>query len=407
MRFLVLSRFPPGLLNGGAAIRNNQHIAALRGLGEVDVVTITSDSTVQRSSERTNHDPVFVKQQGPLSLRKAIWHKLLKRSPFIEPRFLDNLDPRALDWIHESAKTAPYDLAIVEELALAHYIPFASRHAHTVVYDAHNVEGPLRWEISKMGNKTIRPLDKMRGRRIFFEEKRAVKKADLIWTCSNLDSAIIRQHYGQSVRTSAIPNAIDLDLYPSMEFEKTDSLWSLHPLRMLYLGSYSYAPNAEAALTLINEVLPLVRLEAPECELLIVGRDPTKEMRDAASGVENVTITGPVRDTRDYLREPCILTLPIRLGSGTRLKILEAFAAQVPIVTTKKGCEGIDGVDEKHLLIRDEPAEIASAVLELHTNSERRKTISRNAYNLANTSYSWRHVKTLVSHEIDQIQKQN
>src|SRR5690606_1229639 len=112
-------------------------------------------------------------------------------------------------------------------------------------------------------------------------------------------------------------------------------------------------------------------------------------MREAAAGRSDITITGAVDSILPHLQRPSIVTLPITLGSGTRLKILEAFATQRPVVSTAKGAEGLEVTDGQHLLLRDDAEGMAAAVVELWTDRERRARLCETAHRLVSERYSW------------------
>jgi glycosyltransferase involved in cell wall biosynthesis len=140
---------------------------------------------------------------------------------------------------------------------------------------------------------------------------------------------------------------------------------------------------------LIREVLPSLRTHGCQARVVLVGRDPTDAMRAAARQDSCVHVTGTVESVLPYLEQPCVVTLPIDVGSGTRLKILEAFALDRPVVSTAKGVEGIAGVDGQHLLIREDSASIARAVIDLWNAPRVREKLCANALELVRNYYSW------------------
>ncbi|MGH8021047.1 MAG: glycosyltransferase [Opitutaceae bacterium] len=165
--------------------------------------------------------------------------------------------------------------------------------------------------------------------------------------------------------------------------------WSSLPATVLYMGSFPYYPNEDAAIRLIRDVMPALRKFDPQARAVIVGRDPTPAMREAAQDDPNITITGAVESIVPFLREPCVVALPIALGGGTRLKILEAFAAGAPVVSSCKGAEGIEAADGVELFLRDEPEDFARAVMNLWCNPALRGRMRAAARQLVSRRYSW------------------
>src|SRR5687767_2092879 len=196
-------------------------------------------------------------------------------------------------------------------------------------------------------------------------EKQIVEAADLIWACSDFDAREIARVYGRGSGVTVVPNAVDVEAYRRPGASPPGADWSGTPLTMLYAGLFAYPPNAEAARRLVREVLPAVRARGREARVVLVGRDPAPELLEAAREIPGIELTGAVENVVPYLERPCIVTLPITVGSGTRLKILEAFAVGRPVVSTSKGAEGLDAVDGDHLLIREDIDTIADAVIDL------------------------------------------
>jgi glycosyltransferase involved in cell wall biosynthesis len=158
---------------------------------------------------------------------------------------------------------------------------------------------------------------------------------------------------------------------------------------MVYPGSFAYPPNAAAAIRLMTDVLGAVRTRGFEARVVLVGREPGAALLAAAARDRDVHVTGAVESVLPYLEQPCVVTLPIDGGSGTRLKILEAFAIGRPVVSTVKGAEGIDAVDGVHLLIRHDARAIADAVIQTWHRRDLRAQLCANALDLVRQRYSW------------------
>jgi glycosyltransferase involved in cell wall biosynthesis len=158
---------------------------------------------------------------------------------------------------------------------------------------------------------------------------------------------------------------------------------------MVYPGLFAYSPNEDAALRLVSQVLPAVRARGYRARVVLVGSQPTPAMRAWSAADPDVEVTGPVDSVLPYLEQPCVITLPIALGSGTRLKILEAFAVGRAVVSTAKGAEGLDAVDGTHLFVRDEPAAMAEAVVRVWNDARLRAGLCAQALELVRRQYSW------------------
>ena len=135
-------------------------------------------------------------------------------------------------------------------------------------------------------------------------------------------------------------------------------------------------------------MLPLVRERLPGFGVKIVGHSPVPAVRELGD-IDGVEVTGAVEDTRPYLRGALVVVVPLRAGSGTRLKVLEAFAMGRPVVSTTLGAEGIDAADGEHLRLADDPRGFADRVVELAGSPEERARLAAAGRRLAEERYGW------------------
>jgi glycosyltransferase involved in cell wall biosynthesis len=147
-------------------------------------------------------------------------------------------------------------------------------------------------------------------------------------------------------------------------------------------------PNVDGVVYFLREIWPLIAAACPDARFVVVGADPAPAIRAHAG--PGVTIVGPVDDLRPHLAAASVVVVPLRLGSGTRLKILEAWAMARPVVSTALGAEGLDAVPGRHLLIADEPANFASAVLRVLRDPGLGDDLGRAGRTLVTEHYSWR-----------------
>jgi glycosyltransferase involved in cell wall biosynthesis len=152
---------------------------------------------------------------------------------------------------------------------------------------------------------------------------------------------------------------------------------------LIFTGSFSYSPNFEAMIWFVNQVYPLIQAQAPEVRLMITGDQSDRVL----PLVKNVTLTGLVDDVRPLIARSWVSLVPILTGGGTRLKILEAMALHVPVVSTEKGAEGLDVKDGQHLLIANTPESFAEAVLCLVKDHHLRRRLVDSAYGLVRERY--------------------
>jgi glycosyltransferase involved in cell wall biosynthesis len=150
-----------------------------------------------------------------------------------------------------------------------------------------------------------------------------------------------------------------------------------------------FRPNVDGVLWFVQNVLPRIRQEAPGTRLWVVGRDPHRRL-DTLTDDPGVVVTGWVEDVRPYIDAAALYVVPLRIGGGTRLKVLEAMAMGKAIVATALGCEGFDLVPDQELVVADTPTEFAAGVLALLQQPERREHLGRAAQRFAASRYDWR-----------------
>ncbi len=159
--------------------------------------------------------------------------------------------------------------------------------------------------------------------------------------------------------------------------------------RLLYTGSVSYGPNAEAVAHFARDILPLVASAVPEARLLVTGGLPAA----LPPGVQHpgVTLTGWLSDEvlEALYRGSRACVVPLLSGTGTRIKILEALARGVPVVSTSKGAEGLAVVDGEHFLIADEPAAFARATIRLLRDPDFAERLGARGRAFVRQRYDW------------------
>lgn len=224
----------------------------------------------------------------------------------------------------------------------------------------------------------VRDKSDIRAWRAFHQ--RLVTEADAVTVCSHVD----REAMPHSSRIWVVPNGADVR--PGQTRPRPEG-----PPVVLYHGQLTYAPNIDAARVLVREVFPLLRREVPDVRIRLVGR--VDERVQALHSPPDVVVTGLVDNIEPELDRASLLIVPLRSGGGTRLKILEAFAARLPVVSTAIGAEGLDVESGRHLLIADDPPSIAACGVELLHDDSMRRHMTDEAFKLVSERYDWRIIR--------------
>lgn len=211
-------------------------------------------------------------------------------------------------------------------------------------------------------------------------ERRALRRAKLFLAVSKDDRSLWEQIHPGSKAVIA-PNGVDLEYFrPAQQAERENSL--------LFSGSLNYQPNADAVRWFYAEILPLIQAARAEVHWQITGWGPPADVL-AMNDQHTIEVTGFVADIRPYLASSAVVIVPVRLASGTRLKILDAWAMGKAVVSTRMGAQGLLAVDQENILLADEPEEFAAAVLKLLVNPTERQRLGQAGRRTVETHYSW------------------
>jgi glycosyltransferase involved in cell wall biosynthesis len=199
-------------------------------------------------------------------------------------------------------------------------------------------------------------------------------------------------HPMEDLPITVIPIAVDTQQIRPVE-RQTDSL------RILTMGTLYYPPNADGIRWFIQDVFPLIRHALPDVRLTVVGKNPPKDfLRLANESRDSIVVTGYVPDLDPYFAESTMMVIPVRAGGGMRVRILEAFARAMPVVTTTVGLEGIQAQPGSDVMVADTPDEFAKAVIGILGDKHLQAKLSMNGRRLAESKYDWQVVLKHLDH---------
>ena len=295
--------------------------------------------------------------------------------------------------LSELVKDHTFDFIQIEGLELGPYLAALARSGPAagkprLLYDAHNAEFliqrraflndrrlPSRWPAALYSG--------LQTPRLTAFEAEACRAAHVV-TCVSTEDAAALRHLVPGLQPVIVPNGIDFDSYQAAAAPP-----ELQTACMVaFTGKMDYRPNIDAALWFIEAILPRIRAVRPEVQFYVVGQKPPEQLR-RLHGQHGVVVTGVVEDPRPYIAAAAVYVAPLRMGGGTRFKLLEAMAQGRPIVSTTLGAEGFAVQSGRELLLADRPADFAGAVLRLLETPAEAQGLAQAGRAFARAGYDW------------------
>jgi sugar transferase (PEP-CTERM/EpsH1 system associated) len=386
MRLLVLTPQLPYPPHQGTSLRNFNLIAQLAKRHQVCLLTfLEPDQSLKEADPLLDRcqwiDTVPVSQRSDsLRLRQM----LTTRRPDMAWRlwsttFLDRLAKRLAE--------APFDVVQIEGIELAPYLPTvrAVQPRPLIVYEGHNAEWILQKRAFLTDLRTPRrwpaaAYSFVQWMRLRSYEAEVCRRVDRVVAVSEADRDAILT-IAPEVAVTVVPNGVDLD-------EHTGYTGPVQSFELVFTGKMDFRPNVDAMLWMGREVWPLIHRHRPQARLAIVGQRPHSRL-NALRESPGITITGWVADVRPYIGGATVYVAPLRVGGGTRLKLLQAMAMGKAIVATSLGAEGFPVTHGRELLLADSADSFAQAVLALLDDRQQRTQLGKAARGFVEANYGW------------------
>ncbi len=392
MRILFLSPYVPLPPDFGGALRIYNLLKGLSQFHEVTLLTFGGKDKLDllnASKGLLYMDFHLVKPTWAWRFRRlaqlfALFTKKSFFSLFTKSKEMQNK-------INEILSSRDFDLIQIEFPIMAgfHFNTNAIK-----ILDEHNIEYDNFYRIWK---KTKSPLIRFHYKREFVksqeEEINVCKKMDAILTVSEKDRLILQKET-PGIPKYIIPNGVDVEYFKP-------SLIEIEPYSMVFTGMMAYVPNHDGINYFLDEIFPVIINEIPEAKIYIVGSHPPKSIVKRSS--RNIIVTGYVPDVRNYVWRSSLYVVPLRMGGGTRLKVLEALAMKKTVISTTIGCEGIDVVDNESVLIADDPKDFAKKSAQILRNPELGLNITNQGSKIIHSKYCWEVVTRNLEHVIQTV----
>lgn len=287
---------------------------------------------------------------------------------------------RASLGLRQLIETEKFDVVVCDFLAAAGMVPW--HFPIPKVLFTHNVEA-LIWkrQCAVARNPLWKAISWREYRTTDLAERRYLNLADHVLTVSETDREIFARTIDPA-KITVIPTGVDLDFFQPAAGEE-------QPNTLVFTGSMDYMPNEDGICYFAEQILPRIRRDVPNASLLVVGRRPSSRLLKLAAATPGVEVTGAVDDIRPYVRRGSVYIVPLRVGSGTRLKIFEAMAMGKAVISTTVGAEGLPVRSELDILLADTPEEFANSAVRLLGDPNLRGVLGRAARELVAQKHSW------------------
>lgn len=384
MKILIISPYLPWPLYGGNVVRIYGILRELSKRGHEIVLLagyngppLADDHPVSRLCKEVRFypPPASARRARPVAAALA---SVLSPLPYTAAKFGQAVE-RSIRAVLESD---PFDLILANFAFTAHLIPAEWARRTPVVLDEHESEGLLWRQYRRHGGVAKRAFAVLNLAKLRWFQKAVFSRIVALLSASEREADYTRTLLPPGVKLWTVPNGVDTEFFVRARLEDTD------PNAILLCAGFGVYRNAEAAIWFARQVFPRVKKTMPAAEFWIVGSDPPAEVKQLAD-IPGIHVTGTVEDVRPYYCRAAVAVAPYRYGEGTKLKVLEAMACGVPVVTTQIGCQGINVQDGEDICMVETAESFAAGVIGLLVDAGRRRAMGARARQLIEQEYAW------------------
>jgi glycosyltransferase involved in cell wall biosynthesis len=390
LRVLYVCQFPPSPPRFGAQVRMHGLMTALAARHDVWAVCCAEPAELEESRRAMEEYCRGVELVPDTTSASTLRKRLLQLRSLASTRTFERhlfTTPALQRRIAEVLAARRFDVVNVEGPFVAHHRFRAAPPGAPpprLVLDEHNVEYDVhRQTVERGGGGLARRLyNAVNWRKMRREEEALWGRVDAITVTSPRDAARVRAAR-PGARVAVVPNGVDVERFRPRPGDPLPD-----GRTVLFFGALDYYPNSEGLLAFLDEAWPRVLATHPAARLRVLGRRPPPAL--VARQGPGIEIAGFVEDLRPSLAAAAVVVVPLRLGGGTRLKILEAMAMGKPVVSTSLGAEGLDAAHGRELLLADDPERFAAEVRRVLGDRALAARLGKAARAFVERRYAWR-----------------
>lgn len=384
MRVLYFSPRIAWPIISGAHLRDfyfAQYLAQKAQLTYIGLVAEDADKQADLLRRQLGNDAQVIALRRDATYRRTnILRGLIGPTPL---NVLNYTSPRVLAEVDHIMREQSFDTIQIESM---HLIAYARRIRQLapqsrLILDWHNIESEILARYAENDSNPLRALYARRTSHLSRDvETELLRLCDAHTVCSGREREVLHERVPDA-RIEVAGNGVDCEFFaanPAPDQPRND---------VLFMGRMDYHANVDAALYFVSKIWPLIHARRPELRLVIAGAQPAEPI--LALREQGITVTGTVDDVRPYYQSALTSVVPLRVGGGTRLKVLEAMAAGTPVVSTTLGAEGLEVAPGKDIVIADSPDAMAEAVVSLQAGSPQWQEVAANGRRLVKAKYDW------------------
>lgn len=385
MKILIIDEWIPLPLESGKKIRTFNLIKKLANLHEIVYLAYVNIFTDERKIEVLKENGIRVISINDNRVKKWTIYYYLKivKNIFSNKPFSTgyHIKKELIDKLIETMPIEKPDLVHCEWTNLAPILEYIKDKPKVIA--AHNIESDIWYRLAKATNNPLKKIiARNQATKIEELEKEWYPMVDHCIAVSQKDAEIIKSYGGVA---TVVDNGVDVQYYSEyINHKKLD-----FNNKLIYVSSLDTFSNQDAVEYFMKDIFPIITASNPDIEFWIVGKDPPRKISEYGIVDKRIKVTGKVEDVREYIKKSAISIVPLRIGGGSRLKILEAMAMGKPVISTSIGAEGLKVQNEKNILLADTPIEFGAKILELLSNSEKQEKIGKAGFELVKYNYDW------------------
>ncbi len=404
MKILFLSQIVPYPPHGGVLQRGYNIIREIAKENDVYLLAFVHPDTLGSEElivESKSHLEKFCKSVDffPLWPKKSVMHKYIAFSAgFLYPKPFSVLAHKSSEYnvrLHEIIEDNDINVIHYDTIGLAGY--HSEKQNIPTLLTHHNIESTLMARRSRVESSWLaRIYVGLQAKRLKRYETSQSLNFDINIMMSKMDELELKAMV-PSVKTDIVPNGVDIEYFSVSSLPQEKAI--------IYTGGMNMFANKDAVLHLIEDIWPKIKAKIPGAIFYVIGQDPPDELLKISAQDPSIKILGYVDDVRPYVAKSSVYVVPLRVGGGTRLKVLDALAQGKAIVSTAVGCEGIEVTDGLNIHIENNDVNFSNRVVELLSNQARRRELGMEARILVEKKYDWASIAQVLQRAYENIKR--